>query len=126
MTQVNTYLNIIDNSGIKLVKCLGNAYKKKSIKIQIGDSFLGSIKKLRTKYKLSKLKKGDLVRCLVVQNKVQKKNLNNISYTFFNNYAIILNEHNLPVGTRIFCSILAEPFRIKKFYRILILAQRVI
>jgi large subunit ribosomal protein L14 len=126
MTQINTYLNIIDNSGIKLVKCLGYAYKKKSIKIQIGDSFLGSIKKLRTKYKVNKLKKGDLVRCLVVQNKIQKKNSNNILYTFFNNYAIVLNEQNLPIGTRIFCSILAEPFRIKKLYRILTIAKKVI
>jgi large subunit ribosomal protein L14 len=126
MTQINTYLNIIDNSGIKLVKCLGNALKKKSIKIQIGDSFLGSIKKLRPKYKINKLKKGDLVRCLVVQNKIQKKNNSNISYTFFNNYAIILNEQNLPIGTRIFCSLLAEPFRIKKLYRILAIAKKVI
>jgi large subunit ribosomal protein L14 len=87
---------------------------------------LGSIKKLRTKYKINKLKKGDLVRCLLIQNKIQKKNANNILYTFFNNYAIILNEQNLPMGTRIFCSILAEPFRNKKLYRILTIAKKVI
>jgi large subunit ribosomal protein L14 len=126
MTQINSYINIIDNSGIKLVKCLGNTYKKKSIHIKIGDSFLGSIKKLRLKYKINKLKKGDLVHCLLVQNKIQKKNANNISYTFFNNYAIILNDQKLPMGNRIFCSILAEPFRIRKLYRILIIAKKVI
>lgn len=126
MTQINSYINVVDNSGIKLVKCLGNPYKKKSIHIEIGDSFLGSIKKLRTKYKINKLKKGDLVHCLLIQNKIQKKNSNNILYTFFNNYAIILNEQNLPMGTRIFCSILAEPFRVKKLYRILTIAKKVI
>lgn len=126
MTQINSYINVVDNSGIKLVKCLGNPYKKKSINIEIGDSFLGSIKKLRTKYKINKLKKGDLVHCLLIQNKIQKKNSNNILYTFFNNYAIILNEQNLPMGTRIFCSILAEPFRVKKLYRILTIAKKVI
>jgi ribosomal protein L14 len=102
MTQINSYINVIDNSGIKLVKCLGNPYKK------------------------NKLKKGDLVHCLLIQNKIQKKNSNNILYTFFNNYAIILNEQNLPMGTRIFCSIIAEPFRIKKLYRILTIAKKVI
>lgn len=126
MTQINSYINVIDNSGIKLVKCLGNPYKKKSIHIKIGDSFLGSIKKLRTKYKINKLKKGDLVHCLLIQNKIQKKNANNILYTFFNNYAIILNEQNLPMGTRIFCSVIAEPFRMKKLYRILTIAKKVI
>lgn len=126
MTQINSYINVIDNSGVKLVKCLGNPYNKKSIHVHIGDSFLGSIKKLRKKYKLSKLKKGDLTRCLLVQNKIIKKTSNNLLYTFFNNYAIILNDNNLPIGTRIYCSLLAEPFRIRKLYRILALAKKVI
>lgn len=126
MTQINSYINIIDNSGVKLVKCLGNAYKKKIAIVKIGDSFLGSVKKLKPKYRNNKIKKGDLVHCLLVQNKIQFKDANNVLYTFFNNYAIILNTQRLPVGNRIFCALLANPFRIKKLYRILSIAKKVI
>jgi len=126
MTQINSYIQVIDNSGIKIVKCLGNSYTNKSIHIKIGDSFLGSIKKLRKKYKINNLKKGDLVHCLLIQNKIFIKNSLNMTYIFHNNYCIILNEHKLPLGTRILCTILGEPFRLKKLYRILTIAKKVI
>ena len=124
MIQINSYINVIDNSGIKMVKCLG--INNKLTKLKIGNSFLGCIKKLKKKYKTTKLKKGDFVFCLLIQNKIYTKTFLNFTYKFFNNYCIILNEQKLPIGTRIFCSIFVEPFRIKKLYRILSLAKKVI
>lgn len=124
MTQINSYIHVIDNSGVKIIKSFGN--KKKSIKINITDCFIGSIKKLNKQYKITKLKKGEIASCLLVQNKIYKKNKLSILYKFFNNYCILLNDKFLPLGTRIYCVILSEIFRLKKLYRVINIALKVI
>lgn len=126
MIQINSYIKVVDNSGIRIVKCLGILNNNNSNKLKLGDIFIGSIKKLNKKYKNEKIKKGNIVSCVLVQNKIFYKKKNNIKIKFFSNSCIILNDQKLPMGTKIFCSIIAEVFRKKKLYKILILTKKIL
>lgn len=124
MIQIGSYLNIVDNSGASIVKCFG-LYKNKKF-LKLSNIFIGSIKKLRKTYKNYKVKKGDIFKCILIQNKLIYKDKNNIKYRFYSNNAILINTQFLPLGTRIFSSILEEPFRKSKNYRLLSLSSNVI
>jgi len=70
MIQINSYIKVVDNSGIRIVKSLGILNNNNSSKLKLGDIFIGSIKKLNKKYKNEKIKKGNIVCCVLVQNKI--------------------------------------------------------
>jgi len=91
MIQKGTYLNVIDNSGVKKICCIyvGKGYRKRYA--NIGDVIVASVKSLRFKVNL-KLKKGSIIKAVVVRNKLfssLKKTTLPIRYT--ENAAVILN-----------------------------------
>lgn len=120
MIQINTNLNIIDNSGAKLVYCigLGCGFKKKFA--TIGDIVVVSIKSLRNKRKLtSKVLKGDILHALIVRTNVPKFNkISGDSFSFKENAAVLLTRQNKFLFTRIF-GIIPTYFRFSKYLRIL-------
>lgn len=100
MIQQQTILNVSDNSGAKTAKCIKvlNGFKKKTG--TIGDIITISIKKLRETKKVSKVKKGEIYKALIIRTKKATKNSHCYS-SFSDNAVILLDKQNNFIGTRI-------------------------
>jgi large subunit ribosomal protein L14 len=126
MIQNGTYLNVIDNSGAKVVYCIQvkGGYKKRYA--NIGDIITVSIKALRSKRRsTSKVKKGEVLKALVVRTKSGLTDYSNKSTKFFENSVILLNNNKRPIGTRIF-GVLPKLFRYTKHLKIASLSSGLI
>jgi len=123
MIQTGTYLNVQDNSGARLVQCIKIFKGYKSRYSYIGDSILVSIKRLRTKRRLlSKVKKGEICKALIIRTKTKFKTLNNGNFNFFTENAVVLiNKQNKLIGTRIF-GVVPKKLRYTKFFRLISLS----
>lgn len=118
MIQSGTLLNVVDNSGAKIVCCIkvSSGYKRRYA--FIGDTILVSVKALRSKRKsLSKIKKGEISKALIVRTKTLTKVYTGESLTFFENSVILLNNQNKPIASRVFGSI-SQKFRYTRHLRI--------
>lgn len=122
MIQMNTRLDVADNSGARSVMCikvLGGTRRKYA---SIGDVIVVSIKDASPN---SKVKKGDIMKAVIVRT-AKEVNRNDGSYIRFdNNSAVLVNAQNEPVGTRIFGPV-ARELRAKNFMKIISLAPEVI
>ena len=126
MIQKGTYFNVADNSGAKKVCCIhvSGGYRKRYGKT--GDVVIVSVKSLRSKRReVSKIKKGDILKALIVKTKVYKPSYSSEVISFFENSVVLLNNQNKLLGTRVFGPI-QKTFRYTKFLRILSLASGVI
>jgi large subunit ribosomal protein L14 len=84
MIQNGTYLNVIDNSGAKNVCCIKVSPGYRNRYASIGDVITVSVKNLRTKRRAtSKVKKGEVLKALVVRTKAPVKDYSNKTLTFF-------------------------------------------
>jgi large subunit ribosomal protein L14 len=120
MIQKGTFLNVVDNSGAKIVSCLHNIKQPSSKYAFLGDLLLLSIKKLRVKRRYaSKIKKGVLAYGLVVRTKNFKNSFFGDKIKFYENSVILFfrKTTNL-IGTRIF-GFLPYTFRFTQYNRIL-------
>ena len=118
MIQNGTYLNVLDNSGAKIVGCIQvkNGFKKRYA--SMGDIIVVSVKSLRNKRRItSKVKKGEVLKALIVRTKSRIKESSNKSINFFENSVILLTNNNRPLGTRIF-GVLPKFFRFTKHFKI--------
>ena len=123
MIHIQTKLKIKDNTGVKIGQCI-KIYKKATG--TIGDTILISVKNLRlNKKKKIKITKGDLLKALIIQTKYSVKNTTGNYIKFDNNCAVILNNQNKLMGTRILGPITSE-FRKKKQFKILSLASNIL
>nr|YP_008475365.1 ribosomal protein L14 [Achlya hypogyna]AGS55490.1 ribosomal protein L14 [Achlya hypogyna] len=123
MIHIQTKLKIKDNTGVKIGQCI-KIYKK--VTGTIGDTILISVKNLRlNKKKKIKIIKGDLLKALIIQTKYSVKNTTGNYIKFDNNCAVILNNQNKLMGTRILGPITSE-FRKKKQFKILSLASNIL
>ena len=102
MIQQQTVLKVSDNSGAKLVKCikvLGGLKKKIA---NVGDVVVVSVLKLRNKAKKSsKVKKGEVLKALIIRTKSKKHRPDGSCMWFGNNAVSLLNKQNKPLGSRI-------------------------
>jgi large subunit ribosomal protein L14 len=122
MIQVTTHLEVADNSGARVVKCikvLGGSRRKYA---QLGDIIVVSIKEAMPG---TKVKKGDTARAVVVRT-VREYQRTDGSYIKFDvNSAVLINKDKEPIGTRIFGPV-ARELRAKKFMKIISLAPEVL
>jgi large subunit ribosomal protein L14 len=122
MIQMQTRLDVADNSGARSVMCikvLGGTRRKYAT---IGDVIVVSVKDAIPN---SKVKKGDIMKAVIVRT-AKEVNRNDGSYIRFdNNSAVLINAQNEPVGTRIFGPV-ARELRAKNFMKIISLAPEVI
>ena len=119
MIQNGTFLRVIDNSGSRIAACFKIIKGKKKRYAKMGDLILVSIKKLRSKRRLtSKTKKGEIYTALIVRTNSIKKHFCGNDVNFFENYIILINKKNKFVGTRIFGSV-PKFFRFTKFLKII-------
>ena len=102
MIQQRTILKVADNSGAKTVRCIKvlGGFKRK--KAKLGDTIIVSIQELRNKAKeISKVKKKEIYKGLIIRIKAYYKKQNGITISFFENSIVLINKNNNPVGTRI-------------------------
>jgi large subunit ribosomal protein L14 len=126
MIQNNTVLNIIDNSGAKVAECIKVYAGYKRRYAFVGDTILVTIKSLRTKRRgVSKIKKGELYKALIIRTKFKKMLTSGDSIKFKENSAILLTKQNKFVGTRIFGSV-PKSFKKTKFFKLITLSSGLI
>jgi len=122
MIQTESVLDVADNSGAKRVKCIKVLGGSKRKYAGVGDIVVVSIKDAAPN---SKVKKGDLARAVVVRTKKEIRRNDGSYIRFDNNSAVLLNNDNEPIGTRIFGPV-ARELRAKQFMKIISLAPEVL
>ena len=117
MIQQQSVLNVADNSGAKMVKCitvLGGFKKQYAF---LGDIIVVSIQKLRNKSKkTSKVLKGDVFRALVIRTKCSFNKKDGSSFCMNENSVILINKQGNPLGTRVLGP-MAKTLTKKKFMK---------
>jgi len=121
MIQEQTILNVADNSGAKYVMCIKVLGGSRRRYANIGDLIKISIKDSITN---SKVKKGDILKAVIVRTKKGIKRIDGSLIRFDKNACVLLNNNEQPIGTRIFGPITRE-LRIDKFMKIISLASEV-
>ena len=121
MIQMQTVLNVADNSGGKKVMCikvLGGSHRRTS---NIGDVIRVSVKEVIPN---SKVKKGDVLYAVIVRSKTGVRRPDGSKIRFDTNSVVLLNSQKQPIGTRIFGPVTRELRG--QFMRIVSLAEEVI
>ncbi len=122
MIQVESTLDVADNSGAKKVCCikvLGGSHRRYA---GVGDLVVVSVKEAMPH---SKVKKGDVMKAVIVRTKKELGRPDGSYIRFDNNSAVILSKNLDPVGTRIFGPV-ARELRAKNFMKIVSLAPEVL
>ena len=122
MIQVTTHLEVADNSGARVVKCikvLGGSRRKYA---GLGDIIVVSIKEAMPG---TKVKKGETARAVVVRTARGYQRSDGSHIKFDGNSAVLINKDKEPIGTRIFGPV-ARELRAKKFMKIISLAPEVL
>ena len=122
MIQMQTRLFVADNSGAKQIQCikvLGGSRKRYA---RIGEIIVASVKEANVG---GTAKKGEVVKAVIVRTKKEIGRPDGSYIRFDDNAAVIVNNQNEPIGTRIFGPV-ARELREKKFMKIISLAPEVI
>ena len=122
MVQQQTILKVADNTGAKeimCIRCLGGSYRKYA---RIGDIIVASVK---TATPGGVVKKGDVVKAVVVRTKKPTRRSDGSYVRFDENAAVIIRDDGTPRGTRIFGPV-ARELREKDYMKILSLAPEVL
>lgn len=122
MIQMQTVLDVADNSGAKRVMCikvLGGSHRRYA---GVGDIIKVSI---RDAIPRGKVKKGDVYNAVVVRTAKGVRRQDGSLIRFDNNAAVLLNAQHQPIGTRIFGPVTRE-LRTEKFMKIISLAPEVL
>ncbi|MDD5285252.1 MAG: 50S ribosomal protein L14 [Deltaproteobacteria bacterium] len=122
MIQMQTILDVADNSGAKklfCIKVLGGSKRKYA---GVGDIIVASVREALPN---SKVKKGDVVKAVVVRTAKALGRPDGSYIRFDDNSGVVINNAKEPVGTRIFGPV-ARELRAKKFMKIISLAPEVL
>lgn len=122
MIQTQSYLNVADNSGAKEVQCLKVLGGSKRRFASIGDIIVVSVKDAIPN---SKVKKGEVAKAVIVRTIQRLRRADGSYIRFDDNSAVLINNQNEPVGTRIFGPV-ARELRAKQFVKIISLAPEVL
>lgn len=122
MIQVETTLELADNSGAREVQCIKVLGGSKRRYATIGDIIVVSIKKAIPR---GKVKKGDVHRAVVVRTKQPIRRSDGSEIQFDSNAAVLITKQNEPIGGRIFGPVTRE-LRSAGFMKIISLAPEVL
>lgn len=122
MIQMQTRLNVADNSGAKEVMCVKVLGGSKRRFAHIGDVIVVSIKDCLP---TAKVKKGDVAKAVIVRTKHKLRRPDGSYIRFDDNSAVLINANKEPIGTRIFGPV-ARELRAKQFVKIVSLAPEVL
>ncbi len=122
MVQIYTRLQVADNSGAKKVMCFHVKGGSRKRYATVGDTIVATVKEASSQ---GSVKKGEVVRGVVVRTKKEIKREDGSYIKFDQNAAVLINAQGEPVGTRIFGPV-ARELRKKKFTKIISLAPEVL
>ncbi|MCH7550709.1 MAG: 50S ribosomal protein L14 [Proteobacteria bacterium] len=122
MIQVETKLNVADNSGARKIQCikvLGGSGRKYA---SVGDVIVVTIKEAIPR---GRVKKGEIVRAVVVRTAKDIRRADGSAIRFDSNAAVLISPQGEPIGTRIFGPVTRE-LRAKNYMKIISLAPEVL
>ncbi len=122
MIQVQTELNVADNTGARIVECIKVLGGSKRRTASVGDKIVVSVKDAIPN---GKVKKGSVHKAVVVRTKYSVLRNDGSKVKFDNNAAVIIDEKDEPLGTRIFGPVTKE-LRAKGQTKIISLAPEVL
>jgi large subunit ribosomal protein L14 len=122
MIQMQTTLDVADNSGAKKLVCIKVLGGSKRKYATVGDIITVAIREAMPN---SKVKKGEVVRAVIVRTAKEIARSDGSYIRFDDNSAVLVDAQNEPVGTRIFGPV-ARELRAKKFMKIVSLAPEVL
>ena len=122
MIQMQTNLDVADNSGARRVTCikvLGGSQRRTA---GAGDVIVVSIKEAIPR---GRVKKGDICRAVIVRTAKEIRRYDGTVIRFDRNAAVLINKQGEPIGTRIFGPVVRE-LRAKKYMKVISLAPEVL
>ena len=122
MIQMQTNLEVADNSGARKVQCIKVIGGSKRKFASVGDVIIVSIKEAIPK---GKVNKGDVHQAVIVRTSKEIRRNDGSAIRFDKNAAVLINKQQEPIGTRIFGPVTRE-LRAKKFMKIISLAPEVL
>ncbi len=122
MIQMQTNLDVADNSGARRVQCIKVLGGSKRKYASVGDVIVVTVKEAIPR---GRVKKGDIRRAVVVRTAKEVRRDDGTAIRFDRNAAVIINNNNEPIGTRIFGPVVRE-LRAKHFMKIISLAPEVL
>jgi large subunit ribosomal protein L14 len=121
MIQMRSWLTVADNSGARRLMCILPVGGDTGSRAGLGDVITASVKEATPE---SLIKKGKVVRAVVVRTRKEHRRKDGTYIRFDDNAAVLINDANEPVGTRVFGPV-ARELREKKFAKIVSLAPEV-
>ena len=122
MIQMQTKLDVADNSGARRVQCIKVLGGSKRRTAGVGDVIVVTVKEAIPR---GRVKKGELHRAVIVRTKKEIRREDGSSIRFDSNAAVLVNQQGEPVGTRIFGPVTRE-LRSRQFMKIISLAPEVL
>jgi len=122
MIQTETKMKVADNSGAKSLLCIKVLGGSKRRYASVGDIVIVSVKEAIPN---SKVKKGSVMRAVIVRTAKEIHRPDGSFIKFDDNSAVLINQQNEPIGTRIFGPV-ARELRAKRFMKIISLAPEVL
>jgi large subunit ribosomal protein L14 len=121
MIQMRTWLTVADNSGARKLMCILPIGGDVGLKAGLGDIVTASVKEATPE---SPIKKGTVVKAVIVRMRKERRRKDGTYIRFDDNAAVLINDANEPVGTRVFGPV-ARELRDKQFTKIVSLAPEV-
>ena len=122
MIQMQSRLGVADNSGARQVECIKVVGGSKRRYASIGDTIIVSVKEALPN---SKVRTGEIQRAVVVRTRKELSRNDGTYIRFDDNAAVLIDDQDQPLGTRIFGPV-ARELRARKYMRIISLAPEVL
>jgi large subunit ribosomal protein L14 len=122
MIQVESHLEVADNSGARRVMCIKVLGGSRRRFASVGDIIVVSVKEAIPR---GRVKKGDVHKAVIVRTAKEVRRVDGSAIRFDRNAAVLINKDGEPIGTRIFGPVTRE-LRAKKFMKIVSLAPEVL
>ena len=121
MVQMRTWLTVADNAGARQITCILPLGGDAGLTAGLGDVITAAVKEAAPE---GQVKKGKVVRAVVVRTRKEQRRKDGTYIRFDDNAAVLINEANEPIGTRVFGPV-ARELRDKNFTKIVSLAPEV-
>ncbi len=122
MIQVESVLDVADNSGAKKVACIKVLGGSRRRYAALGDIIVVSIKEAMP---TARVRKGEVARAVIVRCRREYQRKDGTYIKFDTNSAVLIDKDNEPIGTRIFGPV-ARELRARRFMKIVSLAPEVV
>ena len=122
MIQMQSNLDVADNSGARRVQCIKVLGGSKRKVAGVGDVIVVSVKEAIPR---GRVQKGEVLKAVIVRTAKEIRRMDGSAIRFDRNAAVLINNQNEPIGTRIFGPVTRE-LRAKRFMKIVSLAPEVL